>query len=94
MGRKVKIEIKGTDHVGPTLLKSKADEMVWTSDGGDFTIQFKGESPFGAMSFASKNGRAESGPIRPDADVGPYDYDVIGPSPVQAAADPTVFIDR
>ena len=90
MGRKVKIEIESGGHTGPTLLKSKGDEMVWISDEGEFTIQFKTKTPFDEMSYVSKNGKAESGPIRNDAKPGPYDYDVIGP----LTADPTVFIDN
>ena len=42
------------DHVGPTISKSKEDEMVWESKSGTFMVRFTGDSPFEDKEFEEK----------------------------------------
>jgi hypothetical protein len=54
--------------------KSAGDELVWSSDGDGFTISFQ-TSPFFASTFhVPAGGTASSGPVRPGAALGHYDY--------------------
>lgn len=54
--------------------RSAADEIVWSSDGDEFTISFP-TSPFARSEFhVPAGGSASSGPVRPGAALGRYPY--------------------
>ena len=52
--------------------KSAGDEIVWYSDGDEFTVSFP-TSPFDASTFhVPAGGTASSGPVRSNAALGHY----------------------
>jgi hypothetical protein len=54
--------------------RSAGDEVVWSSDGDEFTVSFQ-TSPFAASAFhVPAGGSASSGPVRPGAALGHYQY--------------------
>ena len=54
--------------------RSAGDEVVWSSDGDEFTVSFQ-ISPFAASAFhVPAGGSASSGPVRPGAALGRYQY--------------------
>ena len=56
------------------MSKSAQDEIVWSSQGDEFTIAFP-TSPFQASTFhVSAGGSASSGPVRRGAALGSYQY--------------------
>ena len=67
--------------------------MVWESKSGTYTVRFMGDSPFEDHEFVVKPGKpTPSGPVKDEAGLGPYDYEVVSSSKV--VLDPTVFVDR
>ena len=54
--------------------KSHNDEVVWTCDSGDFTVNFKKGSPFATSTFNSVAGSVRSGPaVVPPGGLYPYE---------------------
>ena len=73
--------------------KSIGDEVVWSSDGDEFTISFQ-TSPFAASTFhVPAGGSASSGPVRSGAGIGRYQYFVNDDSNGKGA-DPDVDVRR
>lgn len=71
---------------GPAAMK-----IVWSSDGDAFTISFQ-TSPFAASTFhVPAGGSASSGPVRPGAGIGRYQYFISDDSEGRGA-DPGVDI--
>jgi hypothetical protein len=87
-------------HIGPggdvdnevvNVSRSASDEVVWSSDGDDFTITFP-TSPFAASTFhVSGGGSTSSGPVRPGAALGRYQY-FINDDTLGQGADPDVDV--
>ncbi len=58
------------------LRKSKGDEMIWHSEGDEFVVEFP-ISPFAKDRFVvPAGGSINSGPIRPDAKLTVYRYNI------------------
>jgi hypothetical protein len=73
--------------------RSAADEVVWSSDGDEFTISFQ-TSPFAASTFhVPAGGSASSGAVKPGAALGRYPYFISDDSDGKGA-DPDVDIRR
>jgi hypothetical protein len=73
--------------------RSAGDEVVWSSDGDGFTISFQ-TSPFAASTFrVPAGGSASSGPVRPGAGIGHYQYFISDDSDGNGA-DPEVNVKR
>ena len=73
--------------------RSAGDEVVWSSDGDDLTISFQ-TSPFAASTFhVPAGGSASSGPVRPGAGIGHYQY-FISDDNDGRGADPDVNIKK
>ena len=76
-GTRLKVHIGkdgAVDNETVNVSKSAKDEIVWSSDGEAFTVDFP-VSPFGVPSFEVKRGQDKSsGPVRQDAGVGYYPY--------------------
>jgi hypothetical protein len=71
--------------------RSASDEVIWSSGGDEFTISFQ-TSPFAASTFhVSAGGSTGSGPVRPGAAVGRYQYFIIDDSDGKGA-DPDVDV--
>jgi hypothetical protein len=69
------------------LRKSADDTIVWTSLGNSFTVHFP-NTPFDDDTFhVSAGGKAYSGPVRPDAKIGLYEY-VVTDIAMAKSADP------
>jgi hypothetical protein len=79
------------DNEEVNVSESGGDEVVWSSDGGEFTISFP-TSPFAASSFhVPAGGSANSGALRPGAGYGHYQYFITDNTTGQSA-DPGVNI--
>jgi hypothetical protein len=62
------------DYEVANLSRSANDEVVWYSDGDDFTVSFQ-TSPFAASTFhVPARGSVSTGPVRPGAALGHYQY--------------------
>jgi hypothetical protein len=73
------------------LRKSMGEELEWFSDGDEFTVEFP-ISPFQETSFVvPAGGSVGSGPIRPDAPITKYYYNVTNVA-LAMSADPGVNI--
>ena len=73
------------------LSRSAGDEVLWSSDGDEFTISFQ-TSPFAAATFhVPAGGSASSGPVKPGAALGHYQY-FISDNSDGKGADPGVDI--
>ena len=71
--------------------RSAGDEIVWSSDGDEFTISFQ-TSPFAVSTFhVPAGGTASSGPVRPGAALGHYPYYISDDSDGRGA-DPDVDV--
>lgn len=75
------------------LRKSMGEEMEWHSDGDEFTVEFP-ISPFQETAFVvPPGGSVGSGPIRPDAAITKYFYNVTNVA-LAMSADPGVDIKK
>jgi hypothetical protein len=73
--------------------RSTGDEVVWSSDGDEFSISFQ-TSPFATSTFhVPAGGSASSGPVRPAAALGRYQYYISDDSNGEGA-DPEVNIKK
>jgi hypothetical protein len=71
--------------------KSTGDEIVWHSSGDEFTVEFP-ITPFAQRTFVvPARGSVGSGPIRPDAPVTVYGYNVANVA-LAMSADPEVNV--
>ena len=71
--------------------KSEGDELVWYSTGDEFTIEFP-ITPFNDYKFVVPAGGSKgSGPVRADAPLTRYFYDVTNTA-LAMSADPGVHI--
>ena len=76
------------------ISKSGLQQVIWNSEIGDVTVEFKnGITPFSSAVFSvPANGAAPSGPAVVDPSDQGYKYDV--KQGVEVLFDPRVFIDR
>jgi hypothetical protein len=73
------------------ISKSEGDELVWYSTGDEFTIEFP-ITPFNDYKFVVPAGGSKgSGPVRADAPLTRYFYDVTNTA-LAMSADPGVHI--
>jgi hypothetical protein len=76
-GHGLPVNISGggaVDNEVVNVSKSAQDEIVWSSQGNEFTIAFP-TSPFAASTFrVPAGGSASSGPVRRGAALGSYQY--------------------
>jgi hypothetical protein len=75
------------------LRMSMGEELEWHSDGDEFTVEFP-ITPFAQSSFVvPPGGSVGSGPIRPDAPITRYFYNVTNVA-LAMSADPGVDIKK
>ena len=100
MGRSIEIEINTSDspETGPVLHKKKLDQLRWFAENRPYTVKFDTPdgSPFEKAEFSVKhNESADSGPVRSDAHLKEYHYNIYpaGKGGAEAkAVDPKVII--
>jgi hypothetical protein len=81
------------DYEGVNVRKLLRDEIVWHSDGDEFTVQFP-ISPFDQATFVvPAGGSISSGPVRADAPVTCYCYNITNVA-LAMSADPDVNVKR
>jgi hypothetical protein len=79
------------DNEAVNVRQSLGDEIMWYSEGDEFTIQFP-ISPFDRDSFVVPAGGSKcSGPVRPDAPITIYRYNVTNVA-LAMSADPDVNV--
>jgi hypothetical protein len=73
------------------LRRCVGDEILWQSEGGEFTIDFP-NTPFQERTFhVPAGGSVSSGPVRPDASIDYFQYYITNVA-LAKSADPGVSI--
>ncbi len=95
-GMKLPVHIRSNGDVDNEVVnvrKLLKDEVVWHSDLDDFTVHFP-ISPFNDQTFhVPSGGSVSSGPVRPDAPLDFYEYNISGIT-LAKSADPGVAIKK
>ncbi len=92
MAKPIKLKNGSADPDPCPLSKGNHEEAMWISEDQDYTVDFRGNSPFddpGPFQVPAR-GNKQSGPIRSNASHGRYHYDLR--SAMGAGADPDVDI--
>ena len=81
----------GVDNEVVNIIKSAGDEVVWSSEGDEFIIEFP-FTPFARNKFVvPARGSVNSGPVRSDAPITLYQYGITNVA-LAMSADPGLNI--
>ena len=100
MGRSIEIEINTSDspETGPVLRRTRSDQLRWFAQNRPYTVKFDTPdgSPFEKAEFEVRhNESADSGPVRSNARIKEYHYNIhpgIKGGAEAKAVDPKVII--